>query len=92
MPALLVSDRDGGIQIDRISTAFHPMFANGLNADDEEMRRFHARHIELIVETLKSIDALSDDADIVLPHNINGLAGVCSAGRRRYRPAGFASI
>lgn len=72
--ALLVSDREGGIQIDRINTGYHPTFANGLNADEEEMRRFHAKHIDLIVETLDSIDALADEADIVLPHNINGLA------------------
>jgi 3-oxoacyl-[acyl-carrier-protein] synthase-3 len=72
--AMVLSNREGGLQILETSTAHYGEFDGGIDADPEELQAFNIRHSEMVSEALASVGHGSDDKRDILPHNINGLA------------------
>ena len=85
--ALLVSNRAGGLQFDRIHTRHHPRFAAGLDADGEAMREFNRCHLSLIDQALAPTGFLADPDAMLFPHNINGLCWKLFSRRYGIEPA-----
>lgn len=72
--ALLLSEREGGMQILETATAHYGEFEGGIDADAMELQKFNTRHSDMVIDALAMVDHGDSGTREILPHNINGLA------------------